>query len=215
MAIDPKKWIYGFLSDIPSAIATPLRWATDRVFGVFTDGVVFTKWIKSGVVHWTQRGLAHLSKAGAFGLEVVNTLTWVVLIFVPQRIAAAVTALRTWTLGQMAKAANAVLAALNALKDWAVAQVNNAFHLIAVLRAFVTVAVNALVDKVNAILTLWGDRLSDPEKFAEWLVGALMGPLWRYVYGKRDAIAAWFLRSSPSFGIWLAKQLEDIIGRVL
>lgn len=215
MATDPRKWIYGFLDALPGFLTKPLRWVADRIFGVLDDGVTFAKWIKGGVSYWQTRAMTWLLTLVTLAGEVVSTARWIVTILIPQRVAAAINAVKAWVSPLVQRALNTAKALVNDLAKWAASAINAVKSLAGQVRDFLLGKINAILDRLHRTIDVWADRLTHPDKMAAWLVGALMGPLWRYVYANRSRIMSWFLRSSPAAVQWLARELDAILGRLL
>lgn len=213
--MDPKRWIYGFLDGLPGLLRTPLKWVADRIFGILDDGVTFAKWIKSGVAYWSARALGFIATLLVLTVEIGTTAVWVVKTFIPQRISAAISAVKSWASPLIASALNTARGLVSALSNWAVSQINAVTSFITQVRDWLLGKLNALIDKVHHTVDEWYDRLTHPDKFAQWLVGALIGPLWRYVYGKRNAIMSWVFSQSAAATLWLARELENILARLL
>lgn len=215
MATDPRSWIYGFLDKVPSIISAPARWIADRIFGIFDDGVEFARWLKSGFDHLAAKGIAFLTVFYSLSAEIVVTVRWYIQIRVPQLFVNAISTVKQWATAAITLAINGAKALISTLDKWAknaVASVTNALNS---LRNWITAQINTVIDKIRKTIDVWYPRLTDPVKMAEWLVGALIGPFWRYAYNNRDKIARWFLNKSPAFTEWLARELEAILRRIL
>jgi phage-related minor tail protein len=57
--------------------------------------------------------------------------------------------------------------------------------------------------------------LLDPRRLAEWAASALFFALLRLAQRSAVQIGQWFLGSSPRFTVWLARELERIIVRLI
>lgn len=215
MAVDPRSWIYGILDNIPGIIAAPARRIADRIFSIFDDGIEFAVWLKSGFSYLWERGTWAVFYIRSFAAEAVTTAQWIITVRVPALISAAVTGIRTWTTNTITTVANAIKATVSTLDKWAKAAVASVTNALTSVRDWLLGKINSIADRIHRTVDLWYDRLTDPKKFAEWLIAALMGAIWRYVYANRDRIVSWFLKSSPSFTEWLARELDTILRRIL
>lgn len=215
MAVDPRSWIYGILDNIPGIIAAPARRIADRIFSIFDDAVEFAVWLKSGFAHLWQRGSWALFYIRSFAAEAVTTAQWLITIRIPAIIANAASTLRQWAVTTINTAVNAVKATLSTLDKWAKSAIAAATNKLNEARDWLLSKINAITSRLSATVDKWYDRLTNPVKFAEWIVGALIGALWRYVYANREKIVRWFLRSSPSFTEWLARELDTLLRKIL
>lgn len=215
MAVDPKRWIYSFIDSVPSIISRPARWIADRIFGIFDDGIAFARWLKSGFAHLAAWGIAFLTTFYSLMSEVVVTIRWYVQIKVPALLLNTANTVKQWATATINTAVNAVKSIVSTLDKWAKNAVSAVTNALNSLRSWVTGQINALIDKLRKTVDTWYPRLTDPVKMAEWLVGALVGPFWRYAYNNRDKITRWLLNRSPAFTAWLARELEAVLRRIL
>lgn len=215
MATNPRTWIYQLIDLVPGFLSRPARWIADRIFSVLDDGVEFAKWLKSGFDYLRSKGVWFADHLRLYALETLYTVQWLTGIRIPALIANAVSTLHRWVTSAINAATKVINAALHTLDKWAKAAVSGLTNALNSVRDWFTKQINALLAKIHATIDKWYDRLTNPGKMAEWLIGALMGPLWRYVYANRDKITRWFLRSSPGFVEWLARELDKILGRIL
>jgi hypothetical protein len=215
MATNPRTWIYGLLDIVPGFLSTPARWIADRIFGVLDDGVEFAKWIKSGVEYLRARGVGFADRIWAFSIDTYTTLRWLLDIRIPALIDSAASTLRQWAASAINTALNGVKALLSTLDKWAKSAVSAIANSLIAVRDWLLGKINSIIDKLKHTVDIWYERLTDPRKFAAWLVGAIFLALLSYAYANRDKIAAWFLRSSPAFTAWLARELETVLRRIL
>lgn len=213
--MDPRQWIYGFLDHLPGLLANPLRRVADRIFSILDDGVTFARWIKSGIAYWYSFALSFASTLVTLGAETVATATWVVKTFIPQRIAAAIDAVKRWASPLITAALNTAKSLITDLKNFAIAQINKAIGLANAIREWATGQLNSIRDKLTKTVDVWFDRLTHPEKMVAWILAPLITALLAYFYGKRDLIARWFLQSSPAFTTWLASVIEKVLVKIL
>lgn len=213
--MDPRKYIYGIISILPGILQGAARSIADRIFSIFDDGVEFAVWLKSGFQELWLRASWGFYYVRAFAAEAVSTVTWAITIRVPQLISTAATNVRTWATGVINSAITNVKAIISTLDKWAKNAVSSVTNALNSVRDWLLGKINALTARITNTVDKWYDRLSSPTKFAEWLVGAMVGALFRYIYSQRDRIATWFLRSSPSFTEWLARELEIILRKII
>lgn len=215
MAVDPKAWIYDFISHVPSIISAPAKWIADRVFGAFSDGVAFARWLKSGFYSLYVKGIYYAQRVTATVAEAYQTAVWIITVEIPRRVQAALTTAVQYAARIVADAKSYLGGLITNLRNWATTEISKVRKAASDLLSWATSQVNALRDKLTKTVDVWYDRMTHPDKMAAWLIGALMGPLWAYIYAHRDKIAGWLLRSSPAFTAWLARTLDDILGRIL
>lgn len=215
MATNPRTWIYDLIDKVPGFLSSPARWIADRIFGIFDDGIEFARWIKSGVEYLRAKGIWFADKVWMYAIDTYTTLRWLVDTRIPALLSAASITLRKWATSVINAAINAVKATLSTLDRWAKAAVSAVTNSLIAVRDWLLGKINALIDKLKHTVDVWYDRLTDPRKFAAWVIGAIVLALFNYAYANRDKIAAWFLRSSPAFTAWLARELETVLRRIL
>lgn len=215
MATNPRTWIYALIDAVPGFLSSPARWIADRVFGVFDDGVEFAKWIKSGVEHLRDKGIAFSDSIWLFASETYTTLRWLAETRIPALISSASITIRTWATNAINAAVNAVKSSLSALDRWARSAVAALADALTSVRDWLSAKINAVTDRLRRTVDVWYERLTDPKKFASWVIGAVILALLNYAYAHRDEIARWLLRSSPAFTQWLARELETVLRKIL
>ena len=215
MATNPRDWIYRLIDIVPGFLSAPARWIADRVFGVFDDGVEFSKWLKSGFDYLRAKGSAFTDMLKTLGLETYTTLRWIIQTRVPQLIGSALDTARKWTTDLVNITSAALRGLISTLDKWTKTAVSTIANTLNAVRDALVAKINGLTDKLRRTVDTWYERLTDPRKFAAWVIGAIVLALLNYAYANRDQIATWFLRSSPAFTQWLARELENVLKRLL
>lgn len=215
MATNPRTWIYDLLDIVPGFLSTPARWIADRIFGVLDDGVEFAVWLKSGVDYLRSKGSYFADKVWMFSIDTYTTLRWLLDTRIPALIGSASDTLRKWATSTIATVEKAIRATVSTLDKWAKSAVATLIDSLTSVRDYLLGKVNGILDTLRKTVSVWYERLTDPRKFAAWVVGALVSALLGYLYSNRDKIAAWFLRTSPAFTAWLARELEAVLARLL
>lgn len=211
----PRDYVYGLISILPGVLQGAARGIADRIWSVFDDAVEFAKYIRSGWEDLFTKGSWAFYYIRSFAAEAVTTIKWLKDVRIPQLIAYAEDGIHSWVNTVVTLIANGIKATVSTLDKWAKSAVSALTNTVTSVRNWLDARINAITSKLTATVDLWYDRLTHPDKMAEWLIGALISPLWRYVYANRDKIAQWFLRSSPSFTEWLARELDAILRRIL
>lgn len=210
-----RAWIYALIDILPWPINKGARWIADRIWGIFNDGIRFAKWIRGGMEHWTVRASNFVRGLRQVLGETYTTLKWIIVTRIPTVAKKVFDDATRWALGRIdwvwlnlkgviADVERFLKGAINTLRDWA----NKAVD-------WLTRNVNALLGDVKKLLERVFGLLGTPSRMAEWLVAAMWSAFLRYLYQQRDRIAAWFLNSSATFTVWLARQLESILVKFL
>lgn len=210
-----KNWLYAILSALPGPIRKAGEWLVDRIYGVFSDGIRFARWIKYGVQKLNGAGKNFIRAFRSALDEIYWTCKWLILTEIPRRARAAFTDAIKWaggTIDWLNKTLRAVIntvekslrGALTTLRKWAEDAVR-----------WLTTNVNQLIANVKRLIDRVFNLWSTPARLAEWLVGALWSVFLRFMYSNRDKIARWFLQSSAAFAQWLARELEKVLVRLL
>jgi len=215
MAVNPRDWIYGFLSHLPGFLKTPLRSVADRVFSILDDGVTFALWIKSGVSYWFTRAITLASILVNLGAEAATTVIWIVKTFIPQRIAFAIDTVKKWATPFINAALNTAKSLINTLRTFVIAQINTVLSLLNKAQAFLLGKINSIIDKLKKTVDVWFDRLTHPDKMAIWLAGALVKPLWNYVWSQRAKYTEAFLKLAIAFALRAVREIDSLIARFL
>lgn len=215
MAINPRAWIYGLIDALPGILSGPARAIADRIFSIFDDGIEFARWLKSGFDYLRVKGSWALFYIRNFAIETLTTIQWLVITRIPQLISIAASQLRTWATSVINGAINGVKSLVSTLRKWTEKAINAVNAAITKARDWLLGKINAITSRLSVTVDKWYDRMTNPTKMAEWLIAALMGPLFRYLNANKDKIAGWFINKSPAFTAWLARELDAILRRIL
>ena len=210
-----KEWIYALVSLLPWPLDKGARWIADRIFNVFADGVRFAKWIRAGVDQWASKMNTLLVGLREVLGETFQTLKWIIVTEIPRRVLVAVRTVTQHAAALVDSMRAALLGLINNVRRFAELGINTAKAAIASLLDWTVARVASLTSNVRALLdrvfSLWGT----PARLASWLIAALWTAGLAYLYQQRDRIARWYLDSSAAFTMWLARQLESILARLL
>lgn len=210
-----RAWIYALIDILPWPINKGARWIADRIWGIFADGIRFTKWIRGGMVHWTQRASNFLRGLRQVLGETYTTLKWIIVTRIPAVAKKVFDDATKWALGRIdwvwlnlkgviADVERFLKGQLANLRDWA----NKAVD-------WLTKHVNSLLSNVAKLIDRVFNVLGTPARLAEWAIGAITSAFLKYLYQQRERIVSWVLNTSGSFTMWLAKQLETVLARLL
>jgi hypothetical protein len=210
-----RAWIYAFIAGVPAIFSKPARLIADRIFGILDDGIKFARWIGKGAAILATQGAAFLGMVTGFAVEVGLTLQWLYLVEIPRRVLSVTQAIQRWVTPLINTMRDALQSAINDLRGWVTRRLNELIAAANSLKNWALGEINWVRDYLRNTVGKWYERLTDPVKFAEWIIGAIISALLRYMFSNRDKIARWFLDTSPAFTLWLTKQLEALIGRML
>jgi hypothetical protein len=210
-----KNWIYALASVLPFPLNKGAKWIADRIWGVFHDGIRFARWLKDGFYALARDAKFFLEYLRLFLGETLATVKWVIVTRIPQLANKAFNDAVKWAQGRIDWVYNTLKGVVATLEKWVKATYNT-------LKSWAENAIDWLVKQVNALISNVGklmDRVfnlwSTPARLATWLIAELWKVFLQYVYQQRDKIASWMLNSSAAFTMWLARQLESIIVRLL
>lgn len=185
------------------------------MYGILDDGIKFARWIGKSATTMAAKALVFLAMVLSFAMETATTLQWLYLTEIPRRILTLLDTVKQWATPLIISVRDALRSALNSAVDWTRRQINGLIDTARSLRDWASGHINEIRNYLDNTVKKWYDRLTDPAKFAEWIVGAIANALLRYAYTNRDKIARYLLESSPAATSWLARQIEAIIGRLL
>lgn len=210
-----KKWIYALVGLLPFPLDKGARWIADRIYSPWIDGVHFAKWIKGGVARWRDKYLFMLDGLRTFYLESFVTLRWIIITEIPRRLTALGNAVIGHLTSLVNSIANGIISLVSNLRKWAEARVNSIVAFINDLVDWISSAINSIRDGLSKLLDRVFNVWATPGRLAQWIIGALWGVFLAHLYQQRERIARWFLNSSGAFTVWLAKQIESILVRLL
>lgn len=210
-----KSWIYALISLLPSYLSNPARWLADRIYGVYTDSVKFSKWIKGGVKSLRDKVKYFVDNARSFATEVLATFTWLMGVWVPKLIANAVRTARDYLLGKIAAARSYASGIVNELRNWAARKISEVNAFIGDTIAWATRKLNEIRDTLTRIRDIVTTLLASPERLATWLVGAMIDAIIDHALQRRERILKWVINNSLSFTVAVAREVERFIMRFL
>lgn len=208
-------WVWALLINL----SDPVRKALDAI-GQWVSGLV-------GVIHRVLGGIRRawnllyarvrggIAALGHALFELYSTAWWIINVWVPRVANYWNTRISNWVIGWIRKLDHLARGLVAALERWARGAINGLWDTLGKVRRWFLDRIGEIWRTLARVRDIVFGLLTDPRRLAEWAIGAIVSALWRYLYGQRDRIARWFLRTSAPFTIWLARTLDDVIGRLL
>lgn len=150
-----------------------------------------------------------------FAVTVANGFWWVRNVHIPARLNALQATIITLIGQAVALAHNTVMATIRAVERWAMDRLRELGEFAAGVYRWALDQISALVDTLNALVNALRHVMSGPAALAEWLVGEMWRAFLRHLYANRDRVVNWMFTQSVSFTNWIARQIEDVIVRIL
>lgn len=199
----------------PGFMRPAVGWLLDGLRRIISLITSFWNWLGVSVGRWAATVIALTTWAANFARMVHTGLLWLRNVTIPRAISVLRNALlstihaidhilRSLISAGLSTLQRVLQAAINATRVVADAASSFARHWIGQIRA----TLDALIRAAQHIL-------GGPERLAEWLAGAMIDVLLRHLFAQRERIMSWLLRNSASFTLWLARELETLLLRVL
>lgn len=208
-------WLRLVLTVAPSSISAFSKAITDRVVAIYNwinDTVTKMRTGWGTIATW----IPHLRGAiNNIVKEILLTVRWILTVWVPGRISAAINALRTILTNAINALERKLTALITTLRQWAQARVNDLTNALATFRKWISDRVDAAIATLTRVRDIVYALLTSPQRLASWLVGAMVNELWAYANRNADRIALWARRRSVAATVDIAKQIEQIIARLL
>jgi len=150
-----------------------------------------------------------------FAVTVANGFWWVKNVYIPARLNALLYTILALVNQAIAIAQNVVLSVVYGLERWVSDRLRELGAFAAGIYAWALHQLSLLGSALSALINALRHVMSGPAALAEWLVGEMWRSLLRYAYGNRDRVVNWLFSQSVSFTNWIARQIEDIIVRIL
>lgn len=212
-------WISALILSTITRVIRPIRIALQRI-----NRAVNTvwSWINRALDN-ARRALTRVAVAAAqlwrgiarLGQQVWSRFTWLIWTYIPRTLNSLARNLRRWALDRIRDARNLARGLVGALQRWAQSAINGARWLLSQLTNWARLAVNQLRARIGALLRALGHVLGGPARLAEWLIGAMVRALWRYVRRNDVRIFRWVRDRSLGFTLWAAGRVENLIARLL
>lgn len=208
-------WFRAILSAAPSSIQTFARAVGDRFATLLSWlAVIFA----NGRKYWLAISLAWnrlRTSLKDLAIETVNSVRWLVTVWVPGRISVAVNNLRTLLTTAITAARREATALVTTLRTWATARVNELVNALATFRTWITSRINSTIATLTQVRDIVWMLLTSPERLAKWAIAAIVRELYSYADGNFDRIASWVRRKSVAYTVTAVKRIEDVIARLL
>jgi hypothetical protein len=212
MFLDIFNWM---LAHAPGFMRPALSWLVDGLRSV--TNYISQRWTSLGSIAqlWRTRVIYWLRRALDFSLTFAAFCMWLVVIFVPNYVAAKAAQLVAYAKSLVGQAIGYLGGLIAELRQWAAGALADLLDLLARVKDWAKYWLDKLVVGFNDLLHALEHVLSGPDVLAEWLAGAMWRAMARLVYAQRDRIVSWLTRESVAFTQWLALQVEDIVMRWL
>lgn len=205
-------WLLGHA---PGFMRPALGWLTTGLRNITT--YIANRWNALGgyVVGWHDKVVYWGGIVSRFAYRTYLFTTWIVRVRIPGAISIAVQSAVAYLTGIVAAVESAIMAVVAALKYWTQQAIDVIVEFVHTVKAYAEYWVGRIREFVNNLVSALSHVLSGPQALAEWLLAAMLKALLRYIYVQRDRIFTWLLRESRVFTLWLAKEVEEMIVRIL
>lgn len=203
------------LNNSPGFMRPALGWLIDGIRQI--TNYISQRWSSLGSVatYWRAKVIYWGHRAADFVLTFGTFITWLVIVFIPEHVAAKLNQVVSLLTSLVGRAFGLVQAGLATLQQWAVDRLAWLEGLLSALKAWAKYWLDRLTVGLSDLLRALTHVLAGPDALAEWLVAAMWRALARFVYAQRDRIALFMTQQSVAFTNWLALQVEDIVMRWL
>lgn len=150
-----------------------------------------------------------------FSITVANGFWWVRNVYIPGRLnalQATIVGLINWA---MTQAQNTVMAVILAVERWVSDRLRELGQFAGGIYAWALDQFARLGSTLGALVNALRHVMSGPAALAEWLIAEMWRAFLRHLYANRDRVAGWLFNQSVSFTTWIARQIEDMIVRIL
>lgn len=203
------------ISHVPGFMRPAVNWLVDGLRKI--TGHIASLWNTLGQAVGALFNAAAVFRAYivGFGVAVANAVWWFKNVYIPARINAMVHTIITLINQGMAMVQNAVLAIVYGVERWVSDRLRDLGEFVGGIYAWALHVFAELGSALAGLINALRHVMSGPAALAEWLVGEMWRAFLRYAHGNRDRIANWLLNQSVSFTNWIARQIEDVIVRML
>jgi hypothetical protein len=150
-----------------------------------------------------------------FAVAVANGIWWVKNVYIPARLHALQASIITVLNQALALVHNTLLAIIRGVERWVSDRLRELGEFVGGIYAWALDQFAKLGSTLGALINALRHVMSGPAALAEWLVGEMWRAFLRQLSANRDRIFQWMFTQSVSFTNWLARQIEDMIVRLL
>jgi hypothetical protein len=203
------------IANVPSFMRPAISWLVDGLRKI--TGHIASLWNTLGNAIGALFNAVAVFRAyvTGFAVTVANGFWWVRNVYVPARINAMQATVAALINAAVAAGQNTVLAIVRGIERWVTDRLRELGEFASGIYEWATHQVALLVSAVNALINALRHVTSGPAVLAAWLVGEMWSAFLRYASANRDRIATWMFTQSVSFTTWIARQIEDVIVRIL
>lgn len=135
--------------------------------------------------------------------------------YVPRFVRNAVNDAIRWVQRRLSNLANDVFRLLDSWVTWLRKRIDSARRFASDILSWASRQLSGLRSFVNGLIRNIQHILGGPRRLADWLIGAIVDALWRYVQRNETRIARWARDRSLAATVFVAGRLESLIRRVL
>lgn len=147
--------------------------------------------------------------------ETASTLRYIIVIRIPQAVAAKASEIIAWAARTIDVIERRLTATIVALRDWVVDGIGRLAATARSIIEWATREFNELIDAVTRIARLVYTLLTDPARMAKWLLGALIAELVAFADEHAEMVLAWIRARSTYYAGRVAARIEDVLVRLL
>jgi hypothetical protein len=208
-------WVLWAYNHAPSWVRGAVDWLVSFVGGML--GVV-TDVLRLNANAWRRLYSSFASlryNLSKFAVQIPATLGWLRNVWVPRL----VTLMQNALIGLIRTIESAIRSAFRAAdalidRAWRAA-VGLLSRVVDTLRKWAGEAVAAIWRVIPEPIRRAWNMLLDPRRLAEWIVSALFFALLRLAFKEMALIGRWILATGPRFTLWLAREMEKVIVRLI
>lgn len=213
--MDIRGFVYQIVDIFPSPLRTPARWVADRVFGVWNDvSAVF----RITVPFWQRWYNSTVGLASSFivaGNEIALTIRWIVAQWAPAFVLDKVNAVRNFVVGLLNDARRALEGLINGAVDFARKGISTALDFATRIRDYFADRVREIWSTLTEVARLVGNLLTNPDRLATWVAGAMFWALLRVVDALIEPIVDYLWARRQAVVLKTLTRIESIIARLL
>lgn len=206
------QWLY---NNTPSFLRPAVNWLIHGLRGIILVIVGAWNWLGVSVSRWHTGVVAWATHASEFTRTAYTAFLFFKNVIIPHAISVARNAILNTVNALNTTLRSVISAGLSTLQHWAQAAINAVSAVTNAVSSFATYWIDRIRSTVDALIDMLQPILHGPARLAEWIIGPLISAAGRYALGQGERIARWLLSSSPTFSMWLAREIELILSRVL
>lgn len=208
-------WIRNLITSAFLGVKALADAAMERILWVYNTVVAIGIGLRLGWSWLTTTAKYWRDKAFNFASEIYTTLWYVIHVRIPMMVTDARNTVIAYLSDLLNRSINVLTHYVNLIRDWLVARLNEFLDLIRSIRDWARSTFDSVWDTLIRVRDIVFMLLTDPQRMAAWLAGALLSYVLRFIDENAEALLDVFRSRATIYAGRVAARIESMLVRLL